>query len=79
MYAIDPDSGHLIFVQRTTSFGKNPRDFAIDPNGNFLVAANQDSDSIFVYRIDKSSGRISRIMTTLSIGNPVCLKFTPAE
>jgi 6-phosphogluconolactonase len=79
VYAIDPDSGHLIFVQRTTSFGKNPRDFAIDPNGNFLVAANQDSDSIFVYRIDKSSGRISRIMTTLSIGNPVCLKFTPAE
>ena len=79
VYAIDPDSGHLIFVQRVTSFGKNPRDFAIDPNGNFLVVANQDSDSIFVYRIDKSSGRISRIMTTLSIGNPVCLKFTPAE
>ena len=79
VYAIDPDNGHLIFVQRVTSFGKNPRDFAIEPNGNFLVLANQDSDSIFVYRIDKSSGKISRTMTTLDIGNPVCLKFTPAE
>jgi 6-phosphogluconolactonase len=79
VYAIDPDNGHLIFVQRVSSFGKNPRDFAIEPNGNFLVVANQDSDSIFVYRIDKSSGKIARTMITVQIGNPVCLKFVPAE
>jgi 6-phosphogluconolactonase len=79
VYAIDPDNGQLIFVQRTPSNGKNPRDFAIDPNGNFLLLANQDSDSVFVYHIDKSSGKIYRISTPLEIGNPVCLKFVPAE
>jgi 6-phosphogluconolactonase len=79
VYAIDPDNGKLIFVQRVSSYGKNPRDFAIDPNGNFLVLANQDSDTIYVMRIDKSSGKISRTAVAEKIGNPVCLKFTPAE
>jgi 6-phosphogluconolactonase len=79
VYAIDPDNGHLVFVQRVSSFGKNPRDFAIEPNGNFMVVANQDGEAIFVYRIDKSSGKISRTGITQAVGNPVCLKFTSAE
>jgi len=79
VYAIDPDNGDLIFVQRISSNGKNPRDFAIDPQGSFLVLANQDSDSIYVYRIDKSNGKLSRTSIGLDIGNPVCLKFAPAE
>ena len=79
VYAIDPDNGKLIFTQRETTDGKNPRDFAIDPTGKFLLVANQDSDIIYVYRIDAASGRLFRIPSGLSIGNPVCLKFTPAE
>ncbi len=79
VYAIDPTNGQLTLVEHVPSFGKNPRDFAIDPNGNFLVLANQDSNSIFVYKIDKNTGRLSRTMTRLDIGNPVCLKFTAAE
>jgi 6-phosphogluconolactonase len=79
VFAIDPANGKLIFVQRVTSYGKNPRDFAIDPTGKFMLVANQDSDSIYVYRIDQASGRLFRISAPLEIGNPVCLKFTPAE
>jgi 6-phosphogluconolactonase len=79
VYAIAPETGELIFVQRIPSFGKNPRDFAIAPNGNYLVVANQDSDSIYVYRIDKSNGKLTRISAAIEVGNPVCLKFTPAE
>jgi 6-phosphogluconolactonase len=79
VYAIDPDNGKLIFTQRVTTDGKNPRDFAIDPTGKYMVVANQDSDIIFVYRIDPASGRLFRIPSGLNIGNPVCLKFTPAE
>jgi 6-phosphogluconolactonase len=79
VYAIDPNNGQLIFVQRESSNGKNPRDFAIDPTGNFLLAANQDSDSIFVYKIDKSNGKISRTSQGIEVGNPVCLKFAPAK
>ena len=79
VYSIDQETGELALVQRESSYGKNPRDFAIDPTGSFLVVANQSSDSIFVYRIDKATGKISRTGTNIDIGSPVCLKFAPAE
>ena len=79
VFAISAESGELILVQQVSSFGKNPRDFAIDPNGKFLVLANQDSDTIFVYRIDKETGKLTKTANTIEIGNPVCLKFAPAE
>jgi 6-phosphogluconolactonase len=79
VYAVDPDNGQLTFVQRVPSNGKNPRDFAIAPNGNFLVLANQDSDNIYVYKIDKSNGKIFVISPAIEVGDPVCLKFAAAE
>ncbi len=78
-YSIAPETGELKLVQRISSGGKNPRDFTIDPAGNFMILANQDSDSIFVYKIDKATGKLNPTGTKLDIGNPVCLKFAPAE
>ena len=69
----------LTFVQRQLTYGKNPRDFAIDPTGKYLLVANQDSDSIMVFRIDQANGVLSLTRNRLEVGNPVCLKFTPAE
>ncbi|MDB5138225.1 MAG: pgl 1 [Mucilaginibacter sp.] len=79
IFAINEKTGELVFMQRISTYGKNPRDFAIDPNGNFLLVANQDSDSIIVYRIDRNTGKLSRSATEIEVGNPVCLKFAPAE
>jgi 6-phosphogluconolactonase len=79
VYVINPETGVLTFTQRVTSYGKNPRDFAIDPTGHFLVLANQDSDSIYVYKINQNNGQLSNVASGITVGNPVCLKFTPAE
>jgi 6-phosphogluconolactonase len=79
VYSIEPETGALTFVQRVSTFGKNPRDFAIDPTGRYLVVANQDSDTIYIYRRDENTGTITRISQAIEIGNPVCLKFTAAE
>ncbi|MGZ3820780.1 MAG: lactonase family protein [Mucilaginibacter sp.] len=78
-YSIDEQTGKLTLVQHQSTFGKNPRDFAIDPTGKFLIAANQDSDTIFVYVIDQNTGRLAITSSRIDVGNPVCLKFTPAE
>jgi 6-phosphogluconolactonase len=59
--------------------GKTPRNFVIDPTGNFLLVANQNSDDIYVYRINKATGKLTLTSSKISIGNPSCLKFTPAE
>jgi len=78
-YAINPDNGMLTFVSRTTSLGKGPRDFIIDPSGKYLIVANQNSDTIYVYKRDVTTGKLSYIVSKLNIGNPVCLKMVSAE
>ena len=79
VYSINQENGQLTLVQRQSTFGKNPRDFAIDPTGRFLIVANQDSDSVLVFRIDGGTGKIYPTPTRIEVGNPVCLKFTSAE
>ena len=75
IYWIDPSNGRLALVGRQSTFGKNPRDFAIDPSGRYLVVANQDSDNILVFRINAKTGMLSATPNTITVGNPVCLKF----
>jgi 6-phosphogluconolactonase len=79
VYAVDPNTGQLTFVSRTSSLGKGPRDFVIDPSGKYLILANQNSDSIFVYKLDPTTGKLLYVVYRLQIGNPVCLKIVPAE
>jgi 6-phosphogluconolactonase len=79
VYAINPDNGQLTFVSRTSTLGKGPRDFTIDPSGKYLLVANQNSDSIFVYKLDQTTGSLLNVIGHLSIGNPVSLKIVPAE
>ncbi|HEX8020938.1 lactonase family protein, partial [Mucilaginibacter sp.] len=67
------------FVARQSTYGKNPRDFAIDPTGKFLIVANQNSDNMWVFKIDQNTGKLSQTGIKVDIGNPVCLKFAPAE
>jgi 6-phosphogluconolactonase len=43
-------------VGHTSTGGKTPRDFGIDPTGSFLLAANQASDTVVVLRIDRQTG-----------------------
>jgi len=79
VFSIDHSSGRLTFVERKSSMGKTPRNFVIDPSGNYLLVANQMSDNIYVYRINKLTGKLTLTTSKITVGNPSCLKFTPAE
>jgi 6-phosphogluconolactonase len=48
--------GFLEWVGAVSSGGKHPRDFALDPRGNFLLALNKDSDNLVVFKIDRRTG-----------------------
>jgi len=75
IYSIDQNTGKLTFVARQSSLGKTPRNFVIDPTGNFLLAANQDTDNIIVFKRDQTTGLLTPTDISLKIGRPVCLKF----
>ncbi|HEX4121259.1 MAG TPA: lactonase family protein [Verrucomicrobiae bacterium] len=77
VFACNPDTGRLTFVERVSSGGKIPRQFEIDPTGSYLLAANQDSNTIVVFRIDGETGHLQRVGDAVSTDNPMCVKFMP--
>lgn len=79
IHVIDPKKGTLKLVARHTTMGQHPRNFTIDPTGNFLLVANQYTDDVFVFVRDAITGLITPNGTRLPIGAPMFLGFTPAN
>ncbi len=53
--------------------GIHPRNFNITPNGKFLLCACRDSDSVEVYSIDTTTGRLTKTSSEIHLSKPVCL------
>jgi 6-phosphogluconolactonase len=77
VFSIDATTGKLAFKGTQSSLGQHPRHFMIDPGGNFLLAANQDSESIIIFKRDKETGMLSETGKTIHVPRPVCLQMIP--
>ncbi len=75
IYKVSDDGRQLENIDYQSTLGKTPRNFAIDPNGNFLLAANQDSNDIFTFKINKGNGKLDPTGSKINIPYPVCIKF----
>jgi 6-phosphogluconolactonase len=75
VFAINTRKGTLTPAGHVPTLGKTPRNFAIDPTGTYLFAANQNSDSIVQFRIDPNSGRLTPTGQVLEVPSPVCVTF----
>ena len=71
----DKESEKLSVVGYEQTGGISPRDFNIDPDGKWLLAANQDSDNIIVFSINQSNGLLEKIHVNKDIKTPTCIKF----
>jgi 6-phosphogluconolactonase len=74
-FSIDPVKGTLKLKDEYPTMGKTPRDFAIDPTGKFLLAANQESNNIVIFRIDSTTGALSPTGEIAEVPAPVCITF----
>lgn len=80
VFNIDPAKFTLTAVDHAPVLGKTPRHFALDPTGEYLFAANQDSNDISMFKVQASTGQLqpaSRVVTDLAM--PVCVLFVPAK
>ena len=68
--------GKLEFVQRTSTLGKGPRNFTIDPTGNFLLVGHQYTNEIVIFKRDKTTGKLNDTGKKIALCSPVCLVFT---
>lgn len=70
------EKGKLDFVARTSTEGKGPRDFVIDPSGNFLLVGHQYTNDIVIFKRDITTGLLTSTGKKIELCAPVCLVFT---
>ena len=74
VFAIE-ENGNLTNLQYVLT-GRHPRNFALSPDGNYILVACRDDNRIEVYRRSKSTGIITpERVSELQVPAPVCLKF----
>jgi 6-phosphogluconolactonase len=75
LFRLDQASGRLEAQGYVPTGGRTPRNFAIDPSGQFLYAANQDSDNIVAFQIDLATRALTPTGHEVSVPKPVCVLF----
>ena len=71
------EDGRLSLVHNIPAEVKVPRNFALDPTGQWLFTEGQKSNDIALFRVDTATGRLTFTGKKLEVGSPVCLKFLP--
>jgi 6-phosphogluconolactonase len=77
MYSIDKATGKLAFLGVEPTRAKAPRHFAIAPGGRHLLAAGQGSDTVTVFAIDPTTGKLTFTGESVAVPAPVCILFQP--
>ncbi|MBP1994008.1 lactonase family protein [Paenibacillus eucommiae] len=75
VFAIDPDTGNLAYVEHVSTQGEHPRHFSLTPDGQFLLAANRDTNNIATFRVDTQSGKLQYTGQQVQTSKPVCVKI----
>ncbi|MFZ0086791.1 MAG: beta-propeller fold lactonase family protein, partial [Candidatus Acidiferrales bacterium] len=79
VFAVDREKGTLALTEFVPTGGKTPRNFAIDPTGKWLLAANQDSNNVVIFRINAKSGRLTPTGGSIEVNSPTIVDFVPLE
>lgn len=73
IFAINAENGKLAARGFQSTMGTVPRNFTIDPTGNYLLVANQQSNNIVIFKRDKQTGQLQATGKEISVPTPVCL------
>lgn len=74
-YKVDEATGKLTYLENAPAGVKIPRNFGIDPTGHWLISAGFDSDSVVIFSIDAQTGKLTPTGQSITIPQPVCVKF----
>ena len=75
IFSINQNTGKLTLVGHQPTFGDHPRNFIIDPTGNFILVANQVTNNIVVFKRNWKSGLLTKTKTEISVPRPSCLQM----
>ena len=72
IFAIGND-GKLTKVGNQPTEGKTPRNFLIDPKGDYVFVAHQDSDNITIFKRDQKTGELTFTGQSVKVPAAVCI------
>jgi len=75
IFKINDTTGQLSTVGYQSTIGIKPRNFCIDPSGKYLLAANQQTGDIVIFKRDMQTGLLTPTGDQIKIPEPVCLKM----
>ena len=75
VFAVKDNGAAVEHIQWISTEGDFPRDFALNPAGDFLVAANQNTDNVSVYRRDAQTGKLTLTQKDFEVPESVRVLF----
>lgn len=72
--AVNPEDGTLTKVGYQDT-GIHPRNFAISPNGKFLLVACRDTNEVQIFARDVESGLLTNTGNKIEMERPMCVQF----
>jgi 6-phosphogluconolactonase len=69
------DNGRLTLLSIDPSLGKGPQNLLTTPDGRWLLCANMPGNSVIVFRIDSTSGKITASGTPVEMPMPSCIRW----
>lgn len=75
LYRINDKTGYLTTLGFYPTLGLTPRFVGFDTKGEFLYAANEDSDNIVEMKLDSEKGTIEYTGRMINTESPVCITF----
>ncbi|GEO67638.1 lactonase family protein [Levilactobacillus spicheri] len=69
------DGAYLEKCQTIASGGDFPRDFCLSPDGRFLLVGHQKTNDVTIFKVDGTTGQLTRHNQVTDILAPVCLKM----
>lgn len=77
IFDINPATGTLTRIGHQPT-GPHPRNFAITPNGKYVLVACRDSNAIEIYERDSATGRLS-LRGAIPASKPTCIALIASE
>lgn len=74
-FSIDKNGDRLKKLNTVSTNGNGPRDFELDPSEKYLLAANQDSDDLTIFKRNPNKGNLTPLENKISIPECVCVHF----
>lgn len=77
VFQVNQGSGELVLLGHVSTGGLTPRGFNVDPSGTWLLAANEQSNSVFSFRVDGNDGMPVPSGYSIEVPRPTCVAFMP--